>query len=37
MNLTKSKMEAAEFVPDFPVHHTLKLCVLGKAYSGKKT
>lgn len=26
-----------EHIPDFPTHHALKLCMLGKAQSGKKT
>ena len=33
-------MSAAEMPaqgPEFPTHHSLKLCILGKAFSGKKT
>ena len=26
-----------KFVPDFPTYHPIKLCIVGKAFSGKKT
>ena len=35
-----SKMEGNEekvFKPDFPTYHPIKICVIGKASSGKKT
>jgi len=34
---SKAEMTIGEFKTDFPTHHSLKLCMLGKAYSGKKT
>ena len=29
--------EVKPFKPDFPTYHSIKMCIIGKAYSGKKT
>ena len=35
--LLSRSASAAVFAPEFPTYHPIKLCLLGSAYSGKKT
>jgi len=36
-DLLNGDIDTKEKVPDIPNWHTLKLCLMGKAFSGKKT